>query len=776
MRKNILLLLFALITITLSAQNKYMIKGKIYDLSTREQIEGVSVGVKEIPSLGDMSDDSGNYKLYLPSGEYTLIFRLLGFYTYEVVVKIDGKNQNLDIDLQPESVSLGEIEISARKRDENVKNVQMGVEHLKVEAISKVPVLFGEKDILKTIQLLPGIQSTGEGNTGFYVRGGSSDQNLILLDNATVYNPSHLFGFFSTFNSDAVDNMTIYKGTMPPQFGGRLSSTLDVSMRDGNMKKYGVSGGIGLISSRLTAEGPIQKDKSSFIVSARRTYADALGRAIGVEEVKNSTLYFYDLNAKLSYVLSDKDKLTVSAYYGKDKLGLKDITNVDWGNGIAAVRWNHIFSDKAASSTSLNITDYTYNVHIDLTEKFSIASHITDYNFTQDFSFYPNDLHSIKVGINSTYHRIAPGEITLDNPDNFSDFNTFAHRYGWDNAIFANDNLKLNDKLELGMGLRLSVASILGGPDFYEYDEDKNIIATKKTKKGDFIKSYWNIEPRLSAAYQLDQKSSTKISFARTVQNMHLLKVSNMESTPTDRWVYNTNYIKPEISNQVSLGYFRNFDDNNFEFSAEIYYKNLENQMDYRDGAVDIYQTENIEPDLLTGKGRAYGLELFLKKRYGRFNGWIGYTLSRSEHKIDGINNHEWYAANQDRKHDFSVVGIYDLNRKWALSATWVYTSGAPMTFPSARYVVDNHVIYYYEKRNLYHAPAYHRLDLGATCVLKKTKKYSSELAFSLYNAYGRKNPYVYGFRQNEDDPQKSEAYMIYLFSIIPSITWNFKF
>lgn len=776
MRKFLLLAVLLIISLTSFAQNKYVIKGKISDITTQEWMIGVSVGVKEKPEFGVLSDDSGNYSISLPSGNYTFVFRLLGYYTQEIDVKVEAKGQNIDIDMQPESVSLNEIEISATRKDDNVKSIQMGVERLEIETINKVPVLFGEKDIMKTLQLLPGVQSAGEGNTGFYVRGGSSDQNLILLDNAPVYNPSHLFGFFSTFNSDAVDNMTIYKGSMPPQYGGRLSSTLDVNMRDGNMKKYGVSGGIGLISSRLTVEGPLQKEKSSFIVSARRTYADALGKAMGVESVKNSTLYFYDLNTKLSYILSDKDKISLSAYYGKDKLGLKDITNVDWGNGIASLKWNHRFSDKVASNTTFTLTDYSYNIKINLTEKLKIASHITDYNFTQEFSLFPSDQHAIKIGYNTIYHRMAPGEIKVEEEDRFTDLDSFAKKYGWENALYISENWKVNDRAELGAGLRVSSSSVLGGSPSYEYDNEGNIIKETDTKRGEFVKTYWNFEPRLSAAYQLNGTSSIKAAYARTVQNMHLLKVSNMESTPTDRWVFNSNYIKPEISNQVSLGYFRNFANNLFEFSAEIYYKNLENQMDYTDGTADIYQTENIEPYLLFGKGRAYGLELFLKKKYGRFNGWIGYTLSRSERKIDGINNNKWYVANQDRTHDLSVVGIYDLTKKWTLSAAWTYTTGAPMTFPSGRYAVDGHVLYYYEGRNLYRSPDYHRLDLGATCILKKTKKYYSELAFSLYNAYGKKNPYVYGFRQSDDDQNRSEAYMIYLFSVIPSISWNFKF
>lgn len=774
--------LLSLFSESLYAQNKYTIKGKIVDAVTEEWLPGVSIGLAEYSQQGTFSSDAGNYSLTLDPGQYTLVFRLLGFHVQEVKVDL-VKNQTLNINLQPEALSLQEIEISAQRKDENVKSIQMGVERLEIETVNKIPVLLGEKDILKTLQLLPGVQTAGEGNTGFYVRGGSSDQNLILLDNATVYNPSHLFGFFSTFNSDAVDNMTIYKGSMPSQYGGRLSSTLDVSMRDGDMQKFVVGGGIGLISSKLTLEGPIQKEKSSFIVSGRRTYADAIGRAMGVKAVKSSTLYFYDLNAKLSYVLSENDKLTLSLYKGIDKLGMSDITNFDWGNSIASLKWNHRFNNKLSSNTAFTITDYTYNVAVNLTSRFTVKSYLTDYNFNQEFSFYPNDMHALKAGFSSVYHYSVPNRMKTDDPSAIIPV-PFADRFSWENAAFVSDNIKLDDKLELGLGLRFTAASTLGGGAFYEYDANGEIAKMMNSKRGDFVKTYFNFEPRLSAAYQLNSFSSIKGAYNRTTQNMHMLKVSNMESTPTDRWIFNTNYIKPEIADQVSLGYFRNFNDNNYEFSAEVYYKDLRNQMDYKDGTTDVFKTENLEPFLLFGKGRAYGLELFLKKRYGRFNGWIGYTLSKSEKKIDGINNGNWYVSNQDRTHDVSVVGIYELNKKWTLSGTWVYTTGAPMTFPSAKYVVgqdesrpeSGHTVYYYEGRNLYRAPAYHRLDLGATCILKKTKKYHSELVFSIYNAYGRKNPYMYDFRQNKDNSSLSEVSMIYLFSVIPSISWNFKF
>lgn len=769
--KLLFVIVFMLTTLIAVSQNRYTVEGTIHNDYNNEPLAGVSVGIIELPQQGTFSNEPGKYRLTLPPGEYNLVFRLIGFNTKQVKIKLD-KDRTQDVGLEAEEVSLSEVEVSAERRDLNVKGVQSGVEKLEIATANKIPVLLGERDILKTMQLLPGIQSAGEGNTGFYVRGGSNDQNLILLDNATVYNPSHLFGFFSTFNSDAVDHMTIYKGSMPAQYGGRLSSTLDISMRDGDMKTHSLTGGIGLISSRLTLEGPIQKERSSFIVSARRTYADALAHAIGVEQVKDSKLYFYDLNAKLSYLLSKKDKLTLSAYYGKDKLGLDKIAMMDWGNTVASLKWNHIFSEKSASATTFSYTDYTYNVSVDLTTGLDITSRIRDFNLNQEFNLYPNNKNSIKLGFASVYHQVVPGDLTAKDPSRL-EVTPYSHRYSWENALFASNSMKLGNKFEVSYGLRLSSFSVLGGDDYYGISNGE-ITDTIHTKNGEFLKTYWNLEPRLSAAFQLNDKSSVKVAYTRSAQHFHLLSTSNMAS-PADRWISNTDYIKPEIANQVSVGYFRNFSDNMFEFSAELYYKDMSNQIDYKDGA-DIRRKEVIETELLFGKGRAYGLELFLKKKYGRFNGWIGYTLSKSEKKIDMINNGKWYVANQDRTHDLSIVGIYDLNKKWTLSATWVYASGNPMTFPTGKYVVDGHAIYYYEGRNKHRAPAFHRLDLGAICTLKKTKRYTSELAFSIYNAYGRKNPYMYGFRQNKDDSTKSEAYMIYLFSVIPSISWNFKF
>ncbi len=771
--KYLFILILLLASTIAFSQKRYTFNGKVCSEDNKEFLTGVSVSISELPHEGSFSGKDGKFSLSLPQGEYSFTFKLLGYNPKQIDIKLD-KDIFQKIELNREIVALNEIEISAERTDGNVKNVQSGVEKLKIETINKIPVLLGEKDILKTIQLLPGVQTAGEGNIGFYVRGGSNDQNLILLDNAVVYNPSHLFGFFSTFNSDVVDNMTIYKGSMPAQYGGRLSSTLDVSMRDGDLKDYHMTGGIGLISSRLTFEGPIQKERSSFIVSARRTYADALAHAIGVEQIKDSKLYFYDLNAKLSYVLSNKDKLTFTAYYGKDKLGLNQVAMMDWGNTIASLKWNHIFDSKKASATTLSYTDYTYNVSVDLTTGLNVASHIRDFNLNQEFSLYPNDKNAIKLGFNSIYHQVVPGELSSKDPSKLN-VSPYTHRYSWENTLYASNSMKVSDKLELSYGLRLSSFSVMGGGDYYNFDkDDQSITDTIPTKNGQFFKTYWNIEPRLSVAYQLTDVSSLKAAYSRTAQHLHLLTTSNL-SSPIDRWISNTNYIKPEIANQISVGYFRNFADDMFEFSAEVYYKDLKNQIDYKDGA-DVAAREIIETELLFGKGRAYGLELFLKKKFGRFNGWLGYTLSRTERKIDKINDGKWYVANQDRTHDISAVGIYELSKKWTLSATWVFATGNPTTFPSQKYIVDGHAIYYYEGRNNSRAPSYHRLDLGAVCLLKQTKRFSSELSFGLYNTYARKNPYMFGFRQNETERARSESYMIYLFSVVPSISWNFKF
>lgn len=763
-------ILLFLLSLSAIAQN-YTVQGKIVDEKTADPLIGVPVAVTERLSTGVFTNHNGEYKITLPKGEYTLVVKYVGYEDKKVKISLN-KDLTQNVSLKSSSIDLTEVVVSSRRADENIAAVQTGVEKMSIQEINQLPVLFGERDVVKAIQLMPGVKSAGEGGTGFYVRGGSSDQNLVLLDNVGVYNASHLMGFFSAFNSDMVRDVTLYKGALPSQYGERLSSILDVQMRDGDNQEYHVNGGLGLISSKLNVEGPIQKGKSSFIVGARRTYADVVARAFGSEDIKNTTLYFYDLNMKLNFNLSDKDRLSFTGYTGLDKLALKDVVNTDWGNTVGTIKWNRIMSNKWNSATSLLYNRYSYNVALDMNMDLHISSIINDYGLKQEFTFQQNQASTWKFGLNSTYHDIAPGKYDVAEDKGVSKH--LKNKYSWENGLYVSNTVKATDRFEIMYGLRLSSFSVLGAGDFYNLNDNHEVIDTVSYNSGDFVKTYFDLEPRLSMAYKLNKVSSVKAAYARTTQSMHLLSNSTF-STPYDRWVSTSNNIKPQIADQFTLGYFRNFADNLFEFSAEVYYKDMRNQIDFKDNA-ETFDNDDVETELLYGKGRAYGIELMLKKRVGRLTGWVGYTLSKSEKQIDGINNDEWYDAVQDRTHDISIVGIYNLNEKWTLSAAWVYYTGNAVTYPSGKYQVDGKEVVYYTERNGYRAPDYHRLDLGATCVLKKTKKFYSELAFSLYNAYGRENAYMIEFRTNDNDPTKSTAYQYSLFRFVPSVSWNFKF
>lgn len=651
----------------------------------------------------------------------------------------------------------------------------MGVERLSTREIKNIPVLLGERDILKTIQLLPGIKSAGDGNSGFYVRGGAIDQNLILLDEAPVYNASHLLGFFSTFNSDAIKDMTVYKGGMPAQYGGRLSSVLDIKMNDGNNQDYNVSGGVGLISAKLNVEGPIQKDRSSFLVTGRRTYADMFLKLSKDSAVNNNTLYFYDLNAKLNYQLGERDRLFLSGYFGKDVLGVGKSFGIEWGNGTGTLRWNHIFSNRLFANTSLIFSNYKYKISIRSGgDDFDIFSQIQDWNLKQEYQWNAGSRNSVRFGFNTIYHRITPGEVDAKNSVSVNDA-ALQKRYSWENALFISNTWKATDKLNLTYGARLTSFSILGQGDYFQIDADGNVTDTFSYRAGEFVKTYVNLEPRLAASYVLSPISSVKAAYVRNVQNLHLVSNST-SSNPTDKWIASTNIIKPEVSDQVSIGYYRDLANRRWELSVETYYKTMQNQIDYRDGADIFANSDAIESQLLFGKGRAYGIEMLIKKKAGKFTGWVSYTLSKTEKKINGINNNRWYNARQDRTHEIAIVGSYQLTSKWTISANWVYYTGDAVTFPAGKYRIDDQTIFYYTERNGYRMPSYHRLDLGATCELKKKKRWSSELTFSLYNAYGRENAYAINFQDNPDDPSRTEAVRFALFKFIPSISYNFKF
>ncbi len=768
------LFLFISLHLTVISQNKYTISGTIKDKHSGESLIGAAIKIEERNS-GTVTNGYGFYAITAPKGNYTISVNYAGYQSANQMITLD-KNIQLEIELQQGTATLHEVIVIAGKKNENLTKPLMGVEKLNLQEINQLPVLLGEKDVLKSIQLLPGIKSAGEGNSGFYVRGGGADQNLILLDEAPVYNASHLLGFFSTFNSDAIKDVTLYKGGMPAQYGGRLSSVVDIKMRDGNEKGYDVSGGLGLISSRINIEGPIVKDKGSFLVSGRRTYADLFLKLSPDSSVSNNTLFFYDLNLKANYKLGKKDRLYLSGYFGRDKLAFGETFSTDWGNVTGTLRWNHQVSNRIFSNTSLIYSDYSYNIHIKSgTDKFKITSHIQDANLKQDFDFFINNNNKIKFGGNLIHHTVSPGRIEAEAISNLRS-SEVQNRYSLEGALYISHELTINKNLNLVYGLRLSNLSSIGPGNYYHYDNNGNTTDTVHYNKGQTVASYWNLEPRFAASFQLNKISSVKVSYNRNIQNLHLLSNSTA-STPTDLWLPSTNNLKPEIADQVSVGYYKNIKEGIYEFNVETYYKWLQNQIDYRNGA-DLVANDNVESELLYGNGRAYGIEFLLRKRSGRLSGWIGYTLSRTEKRFTEINNGNYFPARQDETHNISVVGIYRLTDRWTLSGTWVYNTGNAITFPSGKYHINGQTVFEYTERNGYRMPAYHRLDLAATVENKhnKDRKYQSSWTFGLYNAYGRENAYFILFKDDPNKPSKTVAEQTALFRYVPSITWNFKF
>lgn len=767
-----LLLPLCLLPTMAFAQN-FTISGNLKDAANGEDLIGATISVKGQPSKGAASNSYGFYSLTLPAGNYTLVCQYIGYMAKEQAITLQS-NQTLNIALTAESKTLEEVVITSERADKNVSQTQMGVFRLNPKQIETIPVLFGEKDIIKTLQMTPGVKAAGEGNAGFYVRGGGADQNLILLDESPVYNASHLLGFFSVFNSDAIKDVTLYKGGVPAEFGGRGSSVMDVKMRDGNNKNYSASGGIGLIASRLTLEGPIVKDKGSFIISGRRTYADLFLKLSGNEAQKKSKLYFYDLNVKANYTLGKKDRIFLSGYFGRDVLGYSDIFGFDWGNATATIRWNHIISNKIFSNTSLIFSNYNYRIKIGAdNEDITIKSAIQDWNLKQDFTYTLNPSNNIKFGFNAVHHTFKPGQISVGATSNFNNAE-LTGRKALEGGIYLQNDMKVGDRLGFQYGLRYSMFEFMGGATAYTFDKDGNMLSATTYKEWEPIKYYGGLEPRIAAKYQMNDVSSVKVSYNRMYQYLHLLSNSTT-SSPTDLWVPTSNNVKPQIVDQYSLGYFRNFKNNMFEVSLEAYYKTLQNQIDYRNGAETVFN-EQVEGQLVYGTGRAYGIELLVRKQTGRLTGWVSYTLSRSLRKFDEINNGSEFPARQDRIHDIAIVAMYDLTKKLKVSANWIYYTGSAVSFPSGKYELNGMQVPYYTGRNGYRMPAYHRLDIGLTWITRKTEKTERSWNFSLYNAYGRQNAYTISFRQNEDNPQQTEAVRLALFTWVPSITYNFKF
>ena len=769
---RILFFIAILFQFTVYSQNA-TISGTVREAATGEEIIGAIIRVKN-KTIGVVTNEYGFYSLTLPLGTYVISVQNYDFKSIEREIKLQS-NQRIDFQLEAmiKETSIDEVIITGERKDQNVKDPIMGVERLDTKEIAKIPVIFGEKDLLKTMQLLPGVKNAGEGSSGFYVRGGGSDQNLVLLDEAPVYNASHLLGFFSTFNSDAIKDAVLYKGNQSANFGGRLSSVLDIKMNEGNSKRYNVSGGLGLISSKLNVEGPIVKDKSSFLISGRRTYADVFLQAS--DRFKDNTLFFYDLNAKLNYRLSKRDRLFVSGYFGRDKLGLGDVFGISWGNITGTARWNHIVNDKLFSNTSFIFSKYDYKVSINGGDvSFDITSKIQDFNLKQEFQYFLNNRNKLRYGANVIHHAITPGQVSANEASGINVKNLKAAGTV-ESALFLMNDWNVNEKITVNYGLRASGLSVLGnGDEFYTYNSDGSLATTTVYASNKVLKNYFFLEPRASFSWEYKKSASIKGAYSRNTQNIQ--QVSNSTSgSPTDVWLSTSLNTKPGISDQIAIGWFKNFQENTYELAIESYYKAMQNQLDYRNGA-NQQANEKLEGELLSGIGRAYGLELMFKKKSGRFTGWVSYTLSRTERKIDGINDNKWYLAKQDRTHDISIVGIYDITPKLSVSALFVFYTGNAITFPSGKYELDGQTYFIYTDRNGYRMPNYHRLDLGLTWIRKNTEKYESSWNFSIYNAYARENAYSISFRTNEDNPAITEAVQTTLFKIVPAITYNFKF
>ena len=750
----------------------FSIYGTVSDQKTGESLTGATIIIENSKQASAVTNSYGYYSILVPQGQYKLRIQYIGYDSKEFYVSV-RENKLVNIDLVEKPVQLDNITVRSEKPDQNISSIEMGHTKLSPKQIETVPVLFGEPDILKTIQLLPGVKSAGEGNSGFFVRGGGIDQNLILLDEAPVYNASHLLGFFSVFNSEAVRDANLLKGSIPAEYGGRASSVLDIKMKEGNLKDYSLTGSIGLISSNLTLEGPIKKDKSSFMISGRRTYADMFLKLSNDEELKNTSLYFYDLNLKTNFKINERNRLYLSGYLGRDNFGFSDRFGFDWGSKTGTIRLNHIFNERLFLNSSFSYSDYSYDIHFKGNSDVTMRSEIRDINLKEDFTFYKNSRSTLKYGTNIIFHNFVPGEII---PGENSVYNALeiADRKAIETAFYFSNNRVVNQRMKVYYGFRLALFTNIGPGEFYVLDGNREVRDTVTYNKFKLVKTQGGLEPRLGFNYMLNHSTALKGSATRIYQFIHLLSNSTT-STPTDVWLPSTDNVKPQIADQVSLGLFKNFNKNRFESSLEAYYKHLYNQIDYKNGA-DLIFNSTVETELVFGKGWSYGAEFLFKKNYGKLNGWIAYTWSKTMRQFDDINNGLPFPARQDRTHDLSIVGMYKLSEKLTASATWVYSTGDAVTFPSGRYEIDGQTVGYYTERNSYRMPATHRLDLGLTWFRKKTRKFESSWNFSVYNAYAHENPYYIYFQEVEDQPEKQEAIQVSLFKIIPSVSYKFKF
>jgi hypothetical protein len=791
-------LLYALCT---QAQTNATISGYVRDASNGEALIGASVFL-EGTTQGVATNAYGYYVINVPAGRHTVVMRFLGYEDFRRTLDVAG-DQKLNIDARPKVVEVKEVEITGTRTGGGVDDTRMGTVDLDVQQLNTLPALLGEVDILKTLQYLPGVASNGEGNSGFYVRGGGPDQNLILLDEATVYNASHLFGFFSVFNADAVQHIELIKGGMPARYGGRTSSVLDITMKEGNTKGFHGQGGIGLISSRLTLEGPIVRDRGSFIVSGRRTYIDVVAKPfINPESTfSESGYYFYDVNAKANYRLSDKDRVFLSGYFGRDVFDLKGNQpgspnfRIPWGNATVSGRWNHVFGPKLFLNTTLIFSDYNFSFGGGRDQlNFRLNSGIRDLGVKLDLSQYPSARHRLRYGGQYTWHVYTPSTVSVEAGDTAYDIDEPSKLRAHEAAVYVEDEYDITDALRVNAGLRLGHFAHVGAYTEYLLDERGRSIGTKDHGANETIQSYTGLEPRISVRYRLDGRSSIKANFNRNMQYVHLASFSSV-GLPTDVWIPSGKNVKPQVGIQYALGYFRDLWDGRYEGSLEVYYKDMLNQIEYAEGVgpMDGGNT-NYDAMLVFGKGWSYGAEFFLKRRLGRFTGWLGYTWSRTMRRFPDVNEGREFPSRWDRRHDGSVVLSYELNERWTFGGTFVYSTGQATTLPVQRYWIEGRLVSQYSERNGFRMAAYHRLDLAATLKNKPTRtitdkatgetrivdrRYRSSWTFAVYNAYNRANPYFYYFTTEGTTgggDLRPVAKQVSLFSILPSITWNFEF
>ncbi len=753
----------------------FTISGTLKDATTGEALIGATIYIKETQG-GNITNVYGFYSISLPAGNYHLVYAYLGYNSIEKEIS-HSQNQVINLELSPASESIDEIVVTSQRKDANVREPQMGVEKLQSKTIKNVPVLMGETDLVKVVQLLPGVSPTSEGSSGFSVRGGNPDQNLILLDEASVYNAGHLMGFFSVFNNDAVKDVKLYKGDIPASNGGRLSSLLDIRMKDGNSKKFTGTGGIGTISSRLTLEGPIVQDKTSFIVSGRRTYVDLFLPLSSDEAIKDNRLYFYDFNAKVNHTINENNRIYLSGYFGRDVFK-NDFSKMDFGNKTVTARWNHIFSPKLFSNFTLIGSQYDYALGtVDSgADSFEWESSLYDLSAKVDFDYYINPENTVEFGAQSIFREILPGLARGTDENSLYNEIKVPENRSLEHALYVQNTQKISDWLVLKYGLRWSIFQNIGAGTQYYYDENHEFTNSEHYKTGEVYNTYNGIEPRLGASFILNPTSSIKASYNRTYQYLHLASNSS-SGTPLDVWFPSSPNVKPQKADQFSIGYFRNFSDNTIETSIEGFYKKMDNSIDFKDHP-DLLLNEYLEGELRFGDAEAYGMEFMLRFNRPKWNGWISYTLSRVERTIPEINDGKSYLSPYDHTHDCSIVLNRKLSERTSLSANWVFYTGSPATYPVGRYEVGGDIIPLYSERNSERMPDYHRLDLSLTLSgkHKENRRWQGEWVFSVYNAYGRKNAWAINFVRDDDDPSITKAQKTYLFSIIPSVTYNFKF